>query len=86
MCHSHFQVVDQLNGSPCIEADATAVTQGCSLIQRCGKEGDVASGAMVWAPTQSRGTSRHKCSEGRYHKDLVNAVIGLHLEVALVVL
>ena len=79
----HTQVADQLDRPRGAKTSVYDVAEGCSQVQRCGKEGDVASGAMVWAPTQSRDTSGHKCSERRYHKDLVNAVLDLHLEVAL---
>jgi hypothetical protein len=46
---------------------------------------DLATGnlAYVWAPTHSRCIAGHERSEGELHKDLVHAVLDLHLQVAL---
>jgi hypothetical protein len=79
------QVADQLYRHK--GADTNTTQSAHISVQRYDRDratGNLASGAMVWAPTLSRCIAGHERSEGELHKDLVHAVLDLHLQVALI--
>ena len=83
--HSNiFQVAHQLYRPQCVETN-TAEVEDISIAwsHRAGKASNRASRAMVQTSTQGSSGSGGKCFKGGRYKDLVHAVLDLHLQVAL---
>lgn len=78
------QMANQLDRPKC--TDTNTYQAAHSSVQRFDRgraTGNIASGAMVWAPTHSRCSTGHERTDGKLDKDLVNAVLDLYLQVAL---